>query len=280
MTGIVIPGVPVPKGSKTAQRWTADDVAELRQLLADGRTMTEIATATGRTYAGVSCKASEIGARAQRQDRRKPPRGRGYTKAATLRHMTQLERGSAGVTAYAKAAGWSVEMMVRCFEIHCPDRWVTYLADHSEVPRKECVYCGAVFVPGSGKQRYCTRQCGTTARADHGYFGGRRRSTIGLAERVCQLCERKDVKGLSSHHLIGKENDPDNLSLIALCPGCHQVVTILSGRTFGGDEAAWEALITLVWLRRNGPAIAAGEKTNVEVAPLVTITEYPLDTGH
>jgi len=56
------------------------------------------------------------------------------------------------------------------------------------------------------------------------YFGGNRLNTIGLISKTCQLCMRKVEKGLSSHHIIGKEKDPENQYLIALCSGCHKLV--------------------------------------------------------
>jgi hypothetical protein len=85
---------------------------------------------------------------------------------------------------------------------------------------------------------------------DQNYFGGKRKQTIGLAEGVCQICERTPKKALSSHHVIGKENDPDNEILVALCSGCHNIVTQLGGRNF--TESQWESLISFVWLRKNG----------------------------
>ena len=76
--------------------------------------------------------------------------------------------------------------------------------------------------------------------------------TVGLAERICQLCGKENPKGLSSHHVLGKENDPHNVDLIALCPGCHHIVGVLGGREFIDDSKTWERLIAFAWLRRHG----------------------------
>jgi hypothetical protein len=48
-----------------------------------------------------------------------------------------------------------------------------------------------------------------------------------------------------------------NAELVALCPGCHQIVTLLGGRAFVDDPRAWEALIALAWTRRHGAEIHA-----------------------
>ena len=52
--------------------------------------------------------------------------------------------------------------------------------------------------------------------------------------------------------MLGKENDPDNQHLIALCSGCHHIVTIVAGRRFAATPEAWEVLIQLVLIRKNG----------------------------
>jgi hypothetical protein len=52
--------------------------------------------------------------------------------------------------------------------------------------------------------------------------------------------------------MIGKENDPENEYLVALCPGCHQLVTLLGGRTFAGTAEVWESLIQLAMIRKYG----------------------------
>jgi len=109
----------------------------------------------------------------------------------------------------------------------------------------KCLNCGAVL---KKKQKYCSTKCGNAYRINQTYFGGKRDTTIGLLEKTCQVCKRKNVKGLSSHHVIGKENDPDNLYLVALCRGCHQLITILGRRNF--NSAIWESLIRFSALRK------------------------------
>jgi 5-methylcytosine-specific restriction endonuclease McrA len=259
-----------------AQHWTDDETAELREQVTAGVPLGEIAQRLARSYAGVACKASELGVRSTARRPRKLPRGGGWDKANTTRHMKALTAHDGKVTQYARSNGLAVELLVRALQRHCPDQWRDYLASHSEIPQKTCPYCGDEFIPSSnGRQTYCTRKCGDDARADRSYFGGKRRSTVGLASQTCQLCRRQGVKGLSSHHVFGKEHDPENDFLIALCAGCHKCVTLLGSRAFADTEEGWEALISLVWMRREGARFAAGEFAEHEILHVtVDIDEY------
>lgn len=244
--------------------WTREETDELQRLVANAVPLAEVAHRLGRTYAGVACRASRTEARSPRGKRtRKIPRGAGYDKVSTTRHLKTLEVTGVKVTQYARAQGVNVDTLVMAFQQHHGERWQAYLATHSPLPAKVCEYCEDAFVPANGKQRYCTRTCGSRANTDRNYFGGRRRETVGLAEGICQLCGRADAKGLSSHHVLGKENDQLNETLVALCQGCHQIVTLLGGRAFVDDPRAWEALIALAWTRRHGAEVAQGTPQRV-----------------
>jgi len=235
------------------RHWDQAEIDELRAL-ADHLTIGEAAHRLGRTYAAVACKINElgIGSRTGNKRKRKIPRGAGYDKASCKRYTRQLDASGDRITVFARRQGLSIESLVQALQRYFPDWWVAYRAAHSDIPERECNYCGATFIPANGKQLSCTRQCGAARRVDESYFGGKRRNTIGLAAGQCQLCARVDVKGLSSHHVIGKENDPENDYLIALCPGCHRLVTFLGSRPFLDHAEGWESLIQLVLLRRNG----------------------------
>jgi hypothetical protein len=97
-----------------------------------------------------------------------------------------------------------------------------------------------------------------------------------LLEATCQLCERHVEKGLTPHHIIGKENDPDDELLVALCRGCHQLVSLLGGRTFVDTPDGWERLIGMVWLLRNGSSLDDAIGTYVEVIVEPLLAENPL----
>lgn len=235
------------------RNWMPDEVDELRAL-AGNMTIGEISNRLGRPYAGVACKISELGLgeRFGNRVKIKIPRGAGYDKASVKRYMAQLEASGDTVHRFARRMGLGVEMLIYAIERDAPDWWRAYREAHSDLPEATCPYCGNAFVPSNKKQRFCRRKCSTDARIDESYFGGKRRQTIGLAEGQCQLCGRTGVKGLSSHHMLGKENDPENEALIALCQGCHKAVTFLASRTFVDDEVVWQSLISLVWLRKHG----------------------------
>lgn len=232
--------------------WTDAECQELRDLYAAGVTLGEIAKRLGRPYNGIACKASELGLRTKQTREKKLPRPPAVPRSAALRHMDALEAGPLQLTPYARSQGISVDGLVAALQTHCPDRWAAYVETRSHIPHRECPYCGTTFRPFSGKQTYCTRRCGQHAQADRDYFGGKRRTAVGMADHTCQLCGKVDPRGLTPHHYLGKENDPGNDHLIALCRGCHYIVGFLGGRAFVDDPRAWELLITLAWLRRHG----------------------------
>lgn len=236
------------------RQWTKKELDELVKLKEAELTIAQIASRLGRPYAGVALKISRLGLANHSGNRgsKKIPRGKGYDKENLKRYMADLDFLDEPITTYARKNGLSVETLVNAIERSFPEWWLDYRRAHSDLPEKECPNCKNQFIPFSNKQLYCSRKCGNDYRTDQSYFGGKRNTTIGLAERTCQLCGRKDIKGLSSHHVIGKENDPDNEYLIALCPGCHQIVTILGGRTFNGQPEVWESLIQLVMMRKKG----------------------------
>lgn len=252
----------------SGSKWAEDELDELRSLVGEV-TIGEAAQRLGRTYAAVACKVSELGIGSNHGNRaaRKIPRGRGYDKASLHKYMKQIDTSGMTVHQFARANRLQVETLCQALERSYPEWWVEYRRSHSDLPEKACEYCERVFVPSNKKQRFCSRKCGSDSRTDESYFGGKRRYTIGLAERTCQLCERKDVKGLSSHHVLGKENDPDNNFLIALCPGCHQIITIIAGRNFVEDHEKWEAIIQLCIMRKRGETGEVYSYVEMEFTP-------------
>lgn len=233
--------------------WSAEEIEELKSLVGH-LTIAEISNRLARPYNGVAIKISRLGIGSRTGNKRKikPVRTTEYRKDKLSQYIKELDETGIKITTFAKTKGLNIESLSRSIQAFYPDWWDLYCSKNAVKPKTLCPYCETEFWPLSHKQVYCNRKCGDQARVDNNYFGGRRRETIGLAEKQCQLCGRKDVKGLSSHHAIGKENDPENEFLIALCPGCHQIVTILGGRNFAGTPEVWEALIQLVLIRKNG----------------------------
>lgn len=252
------------------RNWTEAECLELRRLYDERVTLSQIAARLGRPYAGIACKASELGLKADQKGRRqKPERGSSPNKLATLRHMKAVEGFDGMVTHYARSQGIDIESLVHSFERHCPERWAAYVASRSNLAPKECPQCKKSFVPMGGKQIYCTRRCGTDYRQDMSYFGGKRGGTQGLASGVCQLCRKPDTTALSSHHILGRGNDPENEHLIALCRGCHKVVGMLASREWIETDHILSRLLQLAILRARGAQIADGsyitDTLNVQV---------------
>jgi hypothetical protein len=235
------------------RKWSVEEEEELVRLLSAGVTIADAAHRLGRTFNGAALKASRLGIQISRNHQVKLPRGAGYDKVSILGHLRALEESDLPVTRYARAHGLAVESFVQALQRYAPARWDTYARRHSDVPERECPYCHRVFIPTNGKQIYCRRKCGADARADRSYFGGNRRLTVGLAAGICQCCGRRNPKGLSSHHVLGREHDLDGELLIALCRGCHRLVTSLAAApSLIGDAVALEGLLALAWLRRSG----------------------------
>lgn len=233
-------------------RWTPAELAELRALVAHC-TLGEIARRLGRSYASVATKVSQLGIGTRlgnRTTRWKIPRGAGLSRTAVATHLAALERSPLSARQYARQHGLSLELLVKAIQRDAPDRWHAYVATRSDLASRVCPSCDAEFIPMTTKQQACSRLCASRCRADRQYFGGKRRTAVGLDSGVCQLCEGTGKKGLSAHHVIGKEHDPDNGYLIALCPGCHKVVSLLAGMRLSEQATCWEHLITLVLARR------------------------------
>ncbi len=238
--------------------WTDEELDELRAL-AGNVTIGEIAHRLGRPYAGVAIKISRLGL-GTRYGNRGVERKRvvGWDKQSTKHLVDQLERFDGPLRRFCRMRGLDIEAFVQAAQRHFPERWDAYTRGRSDIGEKQCPYCARVFYPLSGKQRNCSRKCASTERQDRAYFGGKRRETVGLAEGICQLCRRHVKRGLSSHHVLGKENDPENDVLVALCSGCHKIVTLLASRSFVKSTEAWQDLIHLCIARADGKGLADG----------------------
>ena len=241
-------------GYPTAGReWSDEEIEELKSL-ATQMTIAQIANRLGRPYNGVALKISRLGLgeRFGNKQKKKIPRTGEYTKAKIEEYLKELNESGEKVTTFSRANGLSTDTLVSAIQRFYPEWYEIYCEQKAVKPKTPCPYCQTEFWPLNHKQIYCTRDCANKARVDNSYFGGRRRETIGLEEGICQLCGNHTPKGLSSHHVKGKENDPENEHLIALCQGCHHIVTIVAGRRFTATEEAWEVLMQLVIMRKNG----------------------------
>jgi len=248
-------------GYEMGAGWSEAECQRLTEL-SGMATIGQIADEMGRSYASIACKISELGVGTRHGNRAKTkvPRGAGFDKVSVKNHLTALESNpEISISRYAKQQGVVIDTLVAAIEKHFPDWWIAYRNARSDLDEAICPACEGKFYPSNTRQTFCTRRCQSRYRVDQSYFGGKRNTTIGLAEGVCQVCGKAPSVGLSSHHVLGKENDLDNDFLVALCRGCHQLVTLLGGRNFEAEH--WEALVSLAWLRKHGGNLPKGADT-------------------
>lgn len=236
-------------GYPTSAAWTGEEVEVLRTLAQEGFAVGQIAQRLGRTYAAVACKIHELHIAIPNSRKSKIPRGVGLSKKETISFARTILKDGLTLRKAANMKGVHATTLANALQQHTPEQWAEYVRLHTVSPPQKCPGCGNDFTPLNARQKACSGKCTNAARRDAEYFGGRRLETIGLREGVCQVCERANVKGLSSHHIFGKENDPDNDFLIALCPGCHHLVGTLGSRSRVGDPQFWENLISLAIVR-------------------------------
>lgn len=248
--------------------WTEDDTQELKQL-APECTIGEIARRLGRPYAGVASRISRLGIGVRFGNRQKLTlkRGSGLTKATTAQYLKELINWDGSVRQFCVQRGLHVETFIKALQMRQPDGWEAYVRSHSDLEVRTCPQCKRSFLPMNAKQTTCSRRCSTNRRVDIQYFGGKRSFAIGMEEGICQLCEKEKPR-LSAHHMFGKEHDPDNEYMIALCSGCHSLVGTLGVRSDVLTSEFWENLISLAVIRKLGHRKPLGFHVCVEIEEL------------
>lgn len=238
-------------GHPVGSAWSPEEEDRLSELVG-AATIGQIADELGRSYAAIACKIHEmgIGSRHGNRIKRKIPRGSGFDKASVSKYIKEIEASKIPITKWARQRGMLVDSLILAIEKYHPAWWVEYRGKISYLSEATCPNCKGKFYPSNTRQVCCSRQCTSRHRTNKHYFSGKRGTTIGLASGTCQCCGRQPKKGLSSHHVFGKENDPENDFLVALCAGCHKVITALGAVNF--NEEQWEALIIFSWMRKHG----------------------------
>lgn len=179
------------------------------------------------------------------------PRGKGYDKSSITKHLgiyqVYQEGQYANGNAYARKNGMIPDFFERSLDKYFP------LSHKIPFLYNSCQYCKRSFAYSVKTQRFCSPKCASDKKRDKEYFAGNRRNTVGLAEKICQICGANPKKGIASHHVFGKAKDPKGKTLVALCPSCHDLVTKLGIRISVNDPVFWEKLQHYSKLRRNGP---------------------------
>lgn len=245
--------------------WSTAELTELRRL-AESCTISEIAIRLGRPYYGVAIKLSRLGLakRFGNKIKKLKPEPGELSRIVALKYAQQLPSHRGPLRQFAKRHSVALGTLVAGLQRHAPDV-LQQIAKERGLSQLECPNCRQSFIPLSKKQKHCSPRCTMARKKDLTYFGGKRSNTQGLAEGVCQVCGRKDVKALSSHHVFGKENDPHNEALVALCPGCHSMVGRMAALVeLIDDQAALESLISFALLRRHGGKTGRAVHVTVE----------------
>lgn len=236
------------------QAWSRVELEDARRLALQGEPLAQIAARLGRTYHAVALKLSRTGVKSRHATWRwKPKRVRPPSRSRVRRFAALLDEEGWSVRRLARREGLAITPLVDAIQSSEPAVWQRYVANHSRLQERTCPGCGVSFVPLTKKQRFCTVRCREAHRRNLAYFGGRRFEAIGLREGICQLCGKASGKWLSAHHVLGRENDPDNAALIALCRGCHDLVTNLGARPWVVRPAVVAQLIALSLARRGRP---------------------------
>ncbi|MGA0383384.1 MAG: HNH endonuclease [Flavobacteriaceae bacterium] len=220
----------------------------------------------GRTYAGTAQKAASSLSLNERGGKPlKIPRGIGLSKREVFKLWPLLKKWKKKWVGFCRVHKVDVVLAATAFDFYFGDEWIQE-AKRLGLEESSCMGCASLFFrPKVGGRGACSKRCIGRIRRDSEYFDGMRMNAVGMAEGICQCCLDKPKRGLSAHHVIGKGNDPDNTLMVALCVGCHQLVTDLSLRSFLIDPIAWSRLVRLVLMRQNIRLDNFSEKASFDV---------------
>ena len=233
------------------QEWSRAELDEARRLAMQGEPLAQIAARLGRTYYAVALKLSRNGVGSRnRAGRWKPKHVKQLRRSRVHEFAKLLLHDGWSVRRLARREGLAVTPLVDALQTYEPAAWERYVALHSAWPWRTCPGCDARFRPLTGKQQFCTVHCRESHHRNVAYFGGRRLEAVGLREGICQLCGKESKKWLAAHHVLGRENDPENGALIALCRGCHDLVTRFAARAWVDRPGSVAYFVALALARR------------------------------
>lgn len=238
--------------SSSKLNWSDADVSTLKRLVRGGFSLHEVSTLLGRTYTGVSHKAAAALSIADRSGGSiGVPRSQGLNKRQLKTLFPKLMKWKKSWNGFCRVNYLDTVLAATAFAEAYPKEWpdLEIRFDMEHVPCPGCVLF--YYRKKKGGRKSCSARCSSRILRDASYFSGARMQAIGMVEGVCQLCLEHKTSGLSSHHIVGKVNDQDNLFLAALCVGCHQLVTTASIRTFLFEQGGWMRLIRFVLARKS-----------------------------
>lgn len=246
--------------------WSVGEVSRLKELLSQGLELREIASELRRTYVGTVYKAAAVLTLGERGGKPlKIPRSIGLSKREVHKLWEPLKSWDKKWAGFCRRHKIDAVLAASAFELYFGEMWLKE-AERLGLEKVPCPGCASMFFRPMVKGREtCSSRCAGRLRRDSEYFDGMRMNAVGMAEGVCQCCLEKPKSGLSAHHVIGKGNDPDNKLMVALCVGCHQLVTDLSLRGFLLDPEAWSRLIKLVLMRKEVQLEGFSEKASFGV---------------
>src|SRR3990172_6546034 len=180
----------------------------------------------------------------------KPKKGAGLTKPRIESLRKRLTTKKTTLKKAAKEFGVPYILLTDALRYNYGvDWWEVCSLAESSVSERQCAGCGRTFCPPTKNSAVCSAKCGSRKKRDDEYFGGKRMTAVGLREGICQICW-EPKKRLAAHHVLGKENDPENKYLMAVCNGCHSLITDLSIRKFLDNPGQVEFFLTWCLIRR------------------------------
>lgn len=230
--------------------WTKEEMEFVHRMVAmQAMIASKIAEHVGRNPAAVLAVCNQVYERPIPEivKLKKVPYGKGYTKRnAAIRIAELAAMPGLCVLQYAKQKELDAKALLNSFKAYYPERMASIESNLFNVKFSICAYCGVEYADNAKRpSAFCSTTCNRKSKVDAEYFGGKRKNTLGVAEKTCQVCGAKH-SALQVHHIIRKGNDQGNDYMIAICPGCHSVVSRLAlHKKLSTNPEAVQALIAL-----------------------------------
>jgi 5-methylcytosine-specific restriction endonuclease McrA len=237
--------------------WSKDELTFIHRAVAmESMIASQIAEEIGRNPAVVMAKCNDL------YDQpvptivklKKVPYGQGYTKRnAAIRIKELADKPGLCVLHYCKALDLDPRALVQSFKAYYPERLPSIASNLENVIFTTCPYCGVEFANRKHNgANFCSNTCNRKSKIDAKYFGGKRRETLGVRTKTCQNCGQKH-DALQVDHIIRKGNDSENEHMIALCPGCHRIKSVLAiHKSLTTNRTALQALIAMALAEMDG----------------------------